>query len=386
MYYTYRYKKKDRQINIDDILDNLFLDTEYTEPNDGVNAVYKDLSYPRYRTIVVSPSRTLNNMQQRYTNDYKMRIENLTEDISMWLLQHQSEITYHTFKIPKATGGFREIKAPGDSLKEYMRQVKNKLEHLGCVPHDSAYAYVKERDCKRAIQRHQEQNSNWFLKLDISKFFNNCSPDFIRKQLRQLYPFTLLDDTCYNNFIDALCELACVDNELPQGTPLSPLITNLLMVPIDHQINKLLNGIEDTFFTYTRYADDMLISSITKFDSNEVVNLIKALLLEMETPFEIKDEKTRFGSKAGRNWNLGIMYNKDNKLTVGYRRKRRLKTMLYQFYLGNRDYQYTVELNGELAYLHNIEPAYCYGMLQQMKDKYTFDFQREITKVLRHED
>lgn len=382
MYYTYQYKKKPRQINIDDILDNLFEGVDYQEPVEGVNAVYKDLSYKRYRTIVVNPN-NLTEEQRIYTSNYITIINQLTSKIEEWLLQHQADITYSVFKIPKATGGFREIKAPGDTLKTFMREIKTTLEHIGVQAHDSAYAYIKERDCKKALERHRDHNPNWFLKLDISKFFNNCHPDFIKRQLKLLYPFTLMEDSCYNRFVDAICQLACVDNELPQGTPLSPLITNWLMVPIDYQINKMLNSLDENFYTYTRYADDMLISCKYQFDVNEVVSLIKALLLEMNTPFEIKDEKTRFGSKAGRNWNLGIMYNKDNNLTVGYRRKRRIKTMLFQFYQGQRDYQYAVELNGELAYLKNIEPEYYRGMIQSMCNKYQFNFMAEINRAIR---
>jgi hypothetical protein len=194
-----------------------------------------------------------------------------------------------------------------------------------------------------------------------------------------------MEDSCYNEFIDSLCSLACLDGELPQGTPLSPLITNWLMVPIDYHINKMLNSLDDNFYTYTRYADDMLISCRHKFDTNEVISLVKALLLEMQTPFEIKDEKTRFGSKAGRNWNLGIMYNKDDNITIGYRRKRRIKTMLFQFFQGHRDYEYVLELNGELAYLKNIEPDYYYGLMQSMNQKYDFHFMQEIKKILRHQ-
>jgi hypothetical protein len=384
MFYTYRYRKRDRQINIDEVLDNLFAGNDYQEPEAGVNAVYRDLSYARYRTIQVDPTR-ITETQRRYTVRHINKVNQLTETIKLWLLQHQADIVYHEFKIPKATGGFREIKAPGDVLKEFMQEIKIQLEHIGVCPHDSAYAYIKERDCKKALQRHQDHKPNWFLKLDISKFFNNCSPEFIKKQLRLIYPFTLMEDSCYNEFIDSLCGLACLDGELPQGTPLSPLITNWLMVPIDYHINKMLNSLDDNFYTYTRYADDMLISCRHKFDTNEVISLVKALLLEMQTPFEIKDEKTRFGSKAGRNWNLGIMYNKDDNITIGYRRKRRIKTMLFQFFQGHRDYEYVLELNGELAYLKNIEPDYYYGLMQSMNQKYDFHFMQEIKKILRHQ-
>ena len=329
MYYTYRYKKRPRQINIDDVLNSLFEGVDYQEPVDGVNAVYKDLTYPRFRTIVVSPT-NLTEDQQRATTNYIHKIKILTEQMEYWLLQHQADMVYHEFKIPKATGGFREIKAPGDILKTYMREVKGTLEHIGVLPHDSAFAYIKERDCKKALERHQDHHANWFLKLDISGFFNHCSPDFIKRQLRLIYPFTLMEDSCYNRFVDAICQLACVDNELPQGTPLSPIITNSIMIPIDYKINKLLNELVEggllpkQRYIYTRYADDIIISAKTKFNYELVISYIEDRIFK-DTPLKFNKTKTRFATSSGRNWNLGVMCNSDNQTTIGYRKKNIIK-------------------------------------------------------------
>lgn len=379
MYITYVYKRKDKQLNIDDILDSLYNDTEYVEPKEKVNRVYNDLTYTRYRTININPL-NVDDVVSKYRVPLPL-IMNITSLIKSWLQEHKDEIGYHTFNIPKATGGYREINAPNETLKRFMQDIKYRLEYLRIYPHDSAYAYIKERDCKRALQRHQTNNANWFLKLDISKFFNNCTPAFIKKQLKLIYPFAILPDTCYNEFVDTLCDLACLNNELPQGTPLSPLITNWLMIPIDYQINKMLSQLDDNFYTYTRYADDMLISSKDKFNYNIIVDNIKDILESCGTPFQIKDEKTRFGSKAGRNWNLGIMYNKDNKLTVGYKRKRRIKTMLFQFYLGRIEREFVYQLNGELAYLKNIEPEYYYYFMQSLSNKYNYNFIRALEEA-----
>ena len=63
-------------------------------------------------------------------------------------------------------------------------------------------------------------------------------------------------------------------------------------------------------YVYTRYADDILISSKSNFNWQELVNTLKGVL---QPQFTIKDEKTRYGSTAGRNWNLGLMVNKDNQ-------------------------------------------------------------------------
>lgn len=56
-----------------------------------------------------------------------------------------------------------------------------------------------------------------------------------------------------------------------------------------------------------------------------------SILSEFNAPFTIKSEKTRYGSSAGSNWNLGVMLNKDNEITVGYKKKRQFQAMLTSY-------------------------------------------------------
>ena len=63
-------------------------------------------------------------------------------------------------------------------------------------------------------------------------------------------------------------------------------------------------------YIYTRYADDIIISARNKFDYRIILKALNKLF--KDTPLSINKEKTRFGSNAGRNWNLGVMCNKDN--------------------------------------------------------------------------
>ena len=82
---------------------------------------------------------------------------------------------------------------------------------------------------------------------------------------------------------------------------------------------------------YTRYADDLLLSSDINFRWSEVQNSILQTLSQFEAPFSLNTEKTRYGSSAGRNWNLGVMLNKDNQITIGHQRKKTFKAMIFSF-------------------------------------------------------
>lgn len=162
------------------------------------------------------------------------------------------------------------------------------------------------------------------------------------------------------------------------------------MVPIDKDINKQLNEYfrnKQQSFMYTRYADDLLISSNKEMVVSEVISIINKILRAYTDKLVINNDKTRYGSKAGSNWNLGIMYNKDNKLTVGYRRKKKIKTMLFQFQVcynnGDRDKEYAQAILGELAYINNIEPEYTQELIRWMNEKYSTDFYTILHKTVK---
>jgi len=70
---------------------------------------------------------------------------------------------------------------------------------------------------------------------------------------------------------------------------------------------------------YTRYADDLLISGRQGFSADEAQNVVGEVLAYFHAPFAVKPEKTRYGSRSGSNWNLGVVLNKDKEITIGWR-------------------------------------------------------------------
>ena len=293
---------------------------------------------------------------------------------------------YYEFKIPKRTGGLRTINAPKTEFKEALSTVKDIFEQqIKCLPHDAAYAYVKFRSTYDAIEKHQKNNSNWYLKLDLTDFFPSCTPEFIYNQLTQLYPFYYI--TQYEqettNKLKEIIKICCLNNGLPQGTPMSPLLTNLVMVPYDYEIhNTLKRGLGD-HFVYTRYADDILISSKSAFDWKYIQTIVSGCLRH----FQIKEQKTRYGSKAGSNWNLGLMLNKDNNITLGHNKKKILNAMLNNFL---KDFhnntlwskQDVYELQGQLSYLVHIEPEYYTHIKNKYQEKYNTNLKTAIKTIL----
>ena len=272
---------------------------------------------------------------------------------------------FTTFQIPKASGGMRTINAPNEELKDAHNKIRRHLkEGLSILTHDKAFAYVNKRSIRDALVRHQANNSEWFLKVDISGFFNACDKETIARQLAKVYPFYQIKELG-----EELAKFAVLNNELPQGTPLSPDITNWIMVPFDHEFDKWC---KEKGFVYTRYADDILISHKDSFSFKDIVSKIQSLFTSLEYPFKIKEEKTRYGSKKGQNWNLGLMLNKDNNITLGHEFKKHMKVLLYQTAEGalpNKD----PHVIGLFNYLKQIEPAYYNHLNTYAISKYRLD-------------
>ena len=246
---------------------------------------------------------------------------------------------YRTFHIPKKSGGLRKIDAPNQELMDALRRLKTIFEEdFKAMYHTSAFAYIRRRSTIDAVKRHQANESKWFGKYDLSNFFGSTTIDFAMKMLGMVFPFSeVVKSVDGERELRTAIELAFLDGGLPQGTPISPLITNIMMIPVDY---KLANGFRDfnhQRFVYTRYADDFLVSSKYNFSFREVEKFIVDTLESFGAPFTIKSEKTRYGSSAGRNWNLGVMLNKDNEITVGHKKKRQFQAMLASYIMDKKN-------------------------------------------------
>ena len=246
---------------------------------------------------------------------------------------------YHEFFIPKKSGGMRRIDAPNDDFMDALRVLNGIFENdFHALYHTSAFAYVKKRCTKDAVVRHQQNKSKWFAKFDLSDFFGSTTLDYTMKMLSMVFPFSeVIKNEEGRNELRTALELAFLDGGLPQGTPISPLITNLIMIPVDFSLCNKLRNFNRQRFVYTRYADDFLISSVYDFDFKEIENLISDTLKWFGAPFSIKSKKTRYGSSSGRNWNLGMMLNEKNEITIGYKNKRRFEAMLRSYAMDRKN-------------------------------------------------
>lgn len=284
---------------------------------------------------------------------------------------------------------FRQINAPKSILKDMLVDLKRTLEEsFGILYHTSAFAYVKKRCTIDALKRHQANESRWYAKYDFTDFFGSTTLEYCMQVCSQIFPLSEIVKIQggYEELKKAL-ELGFLNGGLPQGTPLSPTLTNIIMIPIDYALSNTLREYEGQHFVYTRYADDMLISSKYDFDFKKIENLILDTLEKNGAPFRLNCEKTRYGSSAGSNWNLGLMLNKDNQITVGHENKRKLKAALTNYVLDSKngspwnktDVQ---ALEGTRNYYRTVERENIDKIVAQINQKFSVDVEYMIKQDL----
>lgn len=377
IYFTFQQQPqiKRKQEDLLDLYNAIINDTDTTTETE-----VDTLAYPQFYTLCLDSLLAIKNtpIVEMQKNLLSKKLNEFARQAKQFLTTEENpNAHYYNFKIPKASGGLRLINAPDEELKKFLKDIKDFLQNtLHVLPHNAAHAYVPNRSAITALQRHQHNKSKWFGKLDLTNFFPSCTEEFIHQQLQKIFPFCLMYSTKRDRTaMDVLVRVACFRYEknygLPQGTPLSPFLTNILMIPIDYEIHNLCRQWHKQHFVYTRYADDMLISSEYDFDCKALENEIKAII-NKHAPFNINSDKTRYGSITGRNWNLGLMLNASNEITIGYRRKRDIKQKLLNFCQHYEDW--TLEdmqsFHGELAYFLHIEPEYAQYIINEYSTKY----------------
>lgn len=372
MYITVMQPPMYRQMSLDDFLFG----------DDNVSSVISS-NQTNTRTYVIKHMKpqymTLINFDRA-----KARLAKFVEDTKE-LREADRASLYDTFHIPKKSGGLRRIDAPKPELMSALRNLKEIFEtDFNALYHTSAFAYVKGRCTIDAVKRHQQNKSRWFAKLDLHDFFGSTTLDFVMNQLSEIFPFNLFcSDAALKEQLKMALELAFLNGKLPQGTPLSPLITNVMMIPIDLALSSGLRDFNGQRFVYTRYADDFLISSKYDFEIREVEQFVVDTLKSFSAPFSINAKKTRYGSSSGSNWNLGVMLNKDNEITIGHRKKREFSAMLHNYIMDRRngiawDKHDIQVMQGYYNYYSMIEPKAINDMIDQMNVKLGVNILRAI--------
>ena len=233
---------------------------------------------------------------------------------------------YQTFTIKKKSGADRTIQAPVKGLKSILRSLNFVLQ---CVyePHEAATGFVLEKSIVDNAKKHL--GHHYVLNMDLKDFFHTF--DRNRVKMGFIYePFNLNGDKEPLAFLLAsLCTHPFeIDGEvktvLPQGSPTSPTLTNILCKKLDRRLTGLANRFGAT---YTRYADDITFSSPHNIYTDEAFNKELKRIIEEDQKLVINPKKTRLQKAGYRQEATGLIVN--DKVNVRRRYVKHIRMWLY---------------------------------------------------------
>lgn len=168
------------------------------------------------------------------------------ENETLFAIINGTERFYRTFEIKKKSGGMREIRAPYPSLKTIQQwiyaYVLKKQDVHGC-----AHGFRPRKSIVTNARRHVENKC--LLKIDLKDFFPSIKINKVVQVFKEIG---------YTKTVSwLLATICCLDDELPQGAPTSPVLSNIVARPMDKRLYRLAMSFG---YRYSRYADDISFS------------------------------------------------------------------------------------------------------------------------------
>lgn len=237
---------------------------------------------------------------------------------------------YVRFKMAKKSGGFREISAPKPQLKRLQYWILDNILNRVEVSEES-HGFVRQKNIVTNATPHLNQAV--VINCDLENFFPTISYPRVKGLFKSLG---------YSSEIATLLALLTTEAELkevnldgeklylymgkrylPQGSPASPMISNLICRKLDTRMRGIANTLG---FVYTRYADDMTFSSCEYTNTNKLLYWVKGIT--KEEGFVLHPDKTRIMKKGSRQEVTGVVVNE--KLSVNRKALKRFRALLYQ--------------------------------------------------------
>ena len=275
---------------------------------------------------------------------------------------------YKVHEIEKRNGrGRRVIAQPTAEVKVLQRFLLEEM--ISELPiHDAAKAYRKDHSILDHASPHAK--NHYLLKLDFKDFFPSIKAiDFIRhlKKYSSIPP-------------EDMRLLARVFFWRPRGqrhlilsigAPSSPFISNTLLFEFDNKLEAFCSCNE---IVYTRYADDLALSTNRPNLLSKAHEFVRSICSEIKTPrLELNDGKTVYTSKKFHRELTGLTLSNQGTASIGRERKRLIRAMTYNFYTGKLALDDYSKLRGWIAFALSVDGDFVVS-LKEMIGKDAFEY------------
>jgi group II intron reverse transcriptase/maturase len=228
-------------------------------------------------------------------------------------------------QIPKAGGGERELNIPTTQDRLIQQAIAQPLgEVFEPLFSEHSYGYRPGRSAHEAVRQMKryvtEEGKRWVVDLDVHRFFDEVSHDILmhlvsqevrNKQVLRLIGRYLRAGKLVNNR-----KVRHTGKGVPQGGPLSPLLANIYLSPLDREL-------EERGWAFIRYADDITLYAETQ---EEAETMLRSIATWIESNLKLRVNHRKSGTRPPEEGSfLGYRMEREGKLALSKKTVERFK-------------------------------------------------------------
>ena len=240
-------------------------------------------------------------------------------------------------EIEKPDGGVRKLGVPTVVDRCIQQAVQQVLQQRWAPTFsDSSYGFRPGRSQREAVaqaQKYVAEGYGWCVDLDLEKFFDRVNHDKLMGQIAKR-----VEDKRVLKLIRAILNAGVMENGLekpseegtPQGGPLSPLLSNLVLDELDREL-------EARSHRFVRYADDCNIYVRSERSGQRVMESVKRFIAK-RLKLKVNEAKSAVAKPRERKF-LGFsfyMSKKGPKRRIARKALDRFKERIREITLGSR--------------------------------------------------
>jgi len=236
--------------------------------------------------------------------------------------------------IPKPNGGERKLGIP-TVLDRLIQQALHQVLSPVFEPtfSDRSFGFRPGRSAQQAVQmaqQHVADGHDWVVDLDLDSFFDRVNHDLLLERVRRE-----VSDRRVLKLIRKYLKVGLMVDGLqsprregtPQGGPLSPLLSNILLTDLDREL-------EHRGHRFVRYADDVVIYVKSERAGQRVLAGVQRYV-ETKLKLKVSEEKSDVARPSTRSF-LGYTITTQGDLRISMKSRRRLIGKLRQLLRGAR--------------------------------------------------